>query len=92
MVVFDAAGHLRLRDISLSRRDDDLLPESVNGYYSLARFSVLLPVMLMLNVAFVYGIFKLPSFTEQFFGNGGGMAEGIYNDARNFVYGAAAGL
>jgi hypothetical protein len=65
---------------------------AVNGDYSLARFAVLLPVMLMLNVAFVYGIFKLPRFTEQLFGNGGGIAEGIYNDARNFVYGAAAGL
>jgi hypothetical protein len=66
--------------------------KSVNGDYSIARFTLLLPIMLMLNFSFLYGIFKLPSFTERLFGGGGGMAEGMYNDAKSFVFAATARL
>lgn len=58
---------------------------SVNGDYSIARFIVLLPVLVMLNVSFLYGMFKLPSVSGRIFNGAGAAAQGFVEELKGAV-------
>jgi hypothetical protein len=63
---------------------------SVKGDYSIARFILLLPMLLMLNVSFLYGMFKLPSVSARVFNGAGAAAQGFVEELKGAVVALAA--
>lgn len=65
----------------------DFFTNSLNNDYSLGNLIALFPVLLMLTVAFIWSMFKIPQFASTLFGGAGSMGQQFSNDIQAFLMG-----
>ena len=64
----------------------------VGSDYSIANWIALLPVVLMLTIAFLYSMFKIPALTAALFSGAGSIGQSYISAAAGALRAAAAGL